>query len=239
MQNSLLSYFSKRLGHDDRGETQKSNPGPVITISRQVGCNGVKLAKKIAGKLNENPAYSNWKVLSKEVFEQTAKELDMETEKIRRIFKQGDSYALNEILNAIGTNRFKSEKKIAKTVREVIHSFAVDGYCIIVGRGAHIIASDIKNALHIRLIAPLEYRIKTIMDNNHLNREEAINFINKVEKERIAFRNTIGKISMEDDLFDLFINRASFNDEDTIYLIRKAGTKKGIFSYYSNTQTFY
>jgi len=239
MQNSLLSYFSKRLSHENAGELQKGDPGPVITISRQVGCNGVKLAKKIAEKLNENYTYSNWKVLSKEVFEQTAKELDMETEKIRRMFKQDDSYAFNEILNAIGTNRFKSEKKIAKTVREVIHTFAVDGHCIIVGRGAHIIARDIKNALHIRLIAPIEYRIKTIMKNNHLNREEAIHFINKVEKERISFRNAIGKISMEDDLFDLFINRASFNDDDTIYIIKKAGSRKGIFNHYSNTQTFY
>ena len=60
------------------------------------------------------------------------------------------------------------------------------------------------------------------MENNLLNMEEAYEFISKVEKERIAFRNTIGGINTETDLFDIFINRATFDDEDTIYLIFKA-----------------
>jgi|LSQX01.2.fsa_nt_gb cytidylate kinase len=239
MQNTLLTYFNKRFGREDLHEKKKSDPGPVITISRQVGCNGVKLATKMADTLNEHPAFSTWKVLSKEIFYESARELNMEPEKIRRIFKQDESYALNDIINAIGSRRFKSEKKITKTVREIIFSFAIDGYCIIVGRAAHIIACSIKNALHVRLYAPLEYRIKTIMENNRLNREEAIEFINKVEKERIAFRNTIGEISMENDLFDIFINRASFNDEDTINLIREAATKKGIFKDYLDLPHFY
>jgi len=239
MENKLLIYFNQRFGREDLHEKKRSNPGPVITISRQVGCNGVKLAKKIAEKLNEHPALSIWKVLSKEIFYESARELDMEPESIRRIFKQDESYAMNDIIKAIGTRRFKSEKKITRTVKEIIHAFAVDGYCIIVGRAAHFIASDIKNALHVRLHAPLEYRIKTIMENNRLNREEAIEFINKVEKERIAFRNAIGKISMETDFFDIFINRASFNDEDTIYLITEAAKKKGIFKDYLDLPHFY
>jgi cytidylate kinase len=239
MENRLLTYFNQRFGREDLHEKKQSSPGPVITISRQVGCNGVKLATKIADKLNEHPAFSTWKVLSKEIFYESARELDMEPERIRRIFKQDESYMMNDIINAIGARRFKSERRITKTVKEIIHSFAVDGYCIIVGRAAHFIAADIKNALHVKLHAPLEYRIKTIMENNRLNREEAIYFIKKVEKERIAFRNAIGEVSMETDLFDIFINRASFNDEDTIYLIREAATKKGIFKDYLDLPHFY
>lgn len=239
MQNTLLTYFNKRLGREDLHEKKKTNPGPVITISRQVGCNGVKLAKKIADKLNEHPAFSTWKLLSKEIFYESAKELDMEPEKIRRMFKQEESFTLTDIINSLGTRRFKSEKKIVRTVKEIIYSFAEDGYCIIVGRAAHIIASDIKNALHVRLYAPLKYRVKTVMENNLLNMEEAYEFISKVEKERIAFRNTIGGINTETDLFDIFINRATFDDEDTIYLIIKAAEKKGIFKDYLDLPHLY
>jgi cytidylate kinase len=239
MENKLVTYFNQRFGREDLHEKKKTKPGPVITISRQVGCNGVKLAKKIADRLNEHPAFSTWKVLSKEIFYESARELDIDPEEVRRIFKQDESYALNDIIKSIGTRRFKSEKKITRTVREIIHSFAVDGYCIIVGRAAHIIASDIKNALHVRFYAPLEYRIKTIIENNRLNREEAFEFIDKVEKERIAFRNAIGRVNEEIDLFDIFINRASFNDEDTIYLINKSAKKKGIFKDYLDLPHFY
>jgi len=234
MKNTLLTYFNHRLSDEKLSEEQKGIPGPVITISREVGCNGVKFAKKMATYLNEKKIYSEWKVLSKEIFFESAKELDMEPEKIRSVFKQNDSYALNDILKAFGTRRFKSTQKITRTVKDVIKTLAINGFCIIVGRAAHIIAHDIKNALHLRMVAPLEYRIKTIMENNQLNREEAIDFIFKIEKERKAFRNAIGNVSMEDDLFDLFINRSSFSDQDTIELILQAAEMKNIFKDYKH-----
>jgi cytidylate kinase len=230
--NTLLKYLNQRFSLENLPEKKEGIPGPVITISREVGCNGVKFAKKLVSYLNEKKIYSEWKVLSKEIFFQSARELDMEPEKVRSIFKQEDSYAFNDILKAFGTHRFKSEQKITRTVKDVIRTFAINGFCVIVGRAGHIIAHDIKNALHLRMVAPLEYRIKTIMENNRLNREEAINFIFKVEKERKSFRKAIGDVSMEEDLFDLFINRSSFSDEDTIELILQAAEKKNIFKDY-------
>jgi cytidylate kinase len=232
MSNALLSYLNKRMGIEKIDEESSGPPGPIITISREVGCNGVKLANKIATRLNSKNMVSEWKVLSKEVFYQSARELDLEPEKVKRIFKQPEKYAFNDILNAFNNKRFKSEKKIIKTVTDVIRTFAVEGFYIIVGRAGHFIAHDVKNALHLRLVAPLEYRLKTIMENNHLNREEAFDFIEKVEKERLAFRKSIGNVSYEEECFDLFINRASFDDEKTIDIIEVAMEKKNIMKDY-------
>jgi hypothetical protein len=234
MNNTLLNYLNKRLVNEHHYETESRIPGPIITISREVGCNGVKFAHVLASALNQIKIYPEWKVLSKEIFYQSAKELDVEPERVRSIFKQEGSYALNDILNAFGTHRFKSEQKITRTVKDVIKTFANEGFYIIVGRAAHIIAHDIKDALHVRFIAPIEYRIKTIIDNKHLNREEAINFINRVERERKAFRKAIGYSGIEDDLFDMFINRSSFTDMETIDLILRAADHKGIFKDYAS-----
>jgi cytidylate kinase len=239
MSNALLEYLNKRLENKDVFSSKKKNPGPLITISREVGCSGVKLAEKIASRLNKRHLGPDWKVLSKEVFFQSAKELHMEPDRVKRIFKYSESYTLNEILNAFGNKKFKSERKVIKTVNEVIHSFAEEGFCIIVGRAAHIIAQDIQNALHVRLVAPCDYRIKVIMGKNHLNYEEAIDFINRVEKERKTFRKAIGKDATEDFLFDLFINRATFDDEKSIDLIEFAAQKKEIFKDYSPTIDYY
>lgn len=237
MSNALLEYLNNRLGEQRATVNRKKIPGPLITISREVGCNGVKLANKMADSLNQRNFDFSWKVLSKEVFFHSAKELDMDPEQVERVFKF-DSFMFNEILYAFSTKKFKSEKKVIRTVIEVIRSFAEDGFCIIVGRAAHIIAHDIKNSLHLRLVAPLEYRIKTIMTNNYLNREEAIEFILKVEKERAAFRKAIKKEALEADTFDLYLNRASFQDNEAIELIELAAEKKKIFNDYivsSNT----
>jgi cytidylate kinase len=239
MGNALLEYLTKRMGDQKVYSNPNKSPGPLITFSREVGCNGVKLAHKLASRLNQRHLGPDWKVLSKEVFFQSAKELGMEPEKVKRVFKYSDSYTFNDILNAFGTKAFKSEKKVIKTVNEVIRTFAEQGFCIIVGRAAQMIAHDIENGLHLRFLAPLEYRIKTIIENNHLNREEAFEFITKVEKERKAFRKAIRKELPENDIFDLCINRASFQDEEAIDLIELAAEKKNIFKDYGKQIDFY
>ena len=222
MGNALMTYLNKRLAEENLFEKHGKMPGPVITISREVGCNGLDLAQKIAKRLNQQNLKSDWKVLSKEIFYESARELNLNPEKVRKIFKQTDKYAFDEILNAFNNRSFKSERKIIKSVIDVIRTLAFDGFCIIVGRAGHVIAKDIKNALHLRLIAPLEYRVKVIMENKNLNRQEALVFIQKVEQERIAFRKAISEDNPGMDYFDLYINRASFNDEDVVNIIEFA-----------------
>jgi cytidylate kinase len=240
MGNSLMNYLNKRLKEEMSYKKDESGmAGPVITISREVGCNGVKFSKTLAARLNAKNMTSEWKVLSKEIFHESARELNLEPEKVRKVFKKSDSYTFDQILKAFGDKNYKSEKKIVKTVTEVVKSLAADGFCIIVGRAGHIIASDIKNALHLRFIAPLDFRVHTIMENNRLNYEEALAFINKVEKERIAFRKAINEENLREELFDLTINRASFSDEQTIELIEYVLEQKKILEVFKPNIDFY
>lgn len=228
MGNSLLIYLNKRISENTSLKKNLDVAGPVITISREVGCNGLKLARLLSARLNTYKPNAEWRVLSKEVFLESARELNMEPEKIQKTFKHSNKYTFEEILKAFNDKSYKSERKIVKTVVDVIYSLAIDGYCIIVGRAGHIIAKNIKNALHLRLVAPLDYRINTIMHNNQLNRTEAIDFINKVEKERMIFRTMISDENINSDLFDLCVNRAMFSDEEVVDIIEYAVNKKKI-----------
>lgn len=238
MRNSLLNYLNKRL-KDDNSFYQGGVPGPVITISREVGCNGIKLANVLASRLNKQRMQSEWRVLSKEIFYESAKELDLRPEKVQQIFKKTDHSTFEQILKAFNDKRYKSEEKIIKTVKAVVRSLAVDGFNIIVGRAGHIIAGDIDNALHIRLIAPLDYRLNTIINNNKLSKAEAISFIEKVENERIAFRKAMKEFGLREELFDLTINRASFNDEQAAELIENAVNQKQILAEYRSKIEFF
>ena len=229
MSNLLLSYLNKRMTETEVVK-KSENPvaGPVITISREVGCNGVKLARLIAARLNsKNPEFS-WKVISKEVFHESAKELKMEPEQVRKSMQQSERFTFEEMLKAFYDKNYKSDLTIGKTMKRVILQIATDGHCIIVGRAGHIIARNIKQAVHIRLIAPLDYRINTIMQNNHLSNEEALNFINKVEKERMAFRKAILKQDPQNELFDITLNRAAFSDDEIIELIECTAMRKNL-----------
>lgn len=238
MDNSLLVYLNKRLKEESYSKSITDEAGPLITISREVGCNGLMLAQFIAKRLNKHKRNSDWKVLSKEIFYQSAKELDLEPEHVRRTLKKTDKYIFDEILKAFNDKQFKSERKIIKTVTDAIRSFSIEGHSIIVGRAGHIIAKDIRNALHIRLVAPLEFRINNIMAKNKLNHEEAILFIKRVEKERIAFRKTICNA---DDLesYDICINRAAFNNNEIVDIIEYAADKKNLLNVQKKKMEFY
>ena len=238
MKNSLLIYLNKRLLGLDLQKKKSKKAGPVITISREVGCNGVKLAHLLSIRLNSHNLSAEWRVLSKEVFNESARELDMDAEKVRKTFKHADKYTFDEIIKAFNDKSYKSDRKIAKTVSDVIHSFAVDGFCIVVGRASHIIAKDIKNSLHIRLVAPLEYRIKNTMKNKHLKREEAIEFISKIDKKRSAFRNAVLKDKIVEETFDITINREKFDDEEIVDIIEYAVNKKKILQDYKSAMDF-
>lgn len=234
MRNELFTYLNKRIGLTSTHTSLTGKPsGPVITISREVGCSGLELAGALAERLNQLNMTWKWRVLSKEIFQQSAIELNTDPEKVAKIFRQSDRNAFDEILNTFSEKRFNSEKKIKKTVCNVIRHFADEGFCIIVGRGGNYLTSGIRNSIHIRLVAPLEDRISSIMGKNRLNREEAISFISRVEKERLAYRNAVmNKDTDKPEIFDLTFNKSVFTTKMIIEIALIAIKNKQILDDY-------
>ncbi|MBL7972391.1 MAG: cytidylate kinase-like family protein [Prolixibacteraceae bacterium] len=229
MNNTLAIYLNKRLHHDHpKYLKEKTTPGPVICISREVGCGGVAIARLLANELDKLCLCKKWKVLSKEILQESARELDMDPNKLRNYLKEGDRSLFDDILAAFSEKRFKSDRKINKTLIDLISVFINDGYCIIVGRGGHIIAKDIKQSLLIKLTAPIDWRVKQIMEKNSLNIRQALDFIEKTEKERDNFRKHIAGENTNPEEFDLVINTARLKTDDIISLLRFAAQTKGL-----------
>lgn len=229
MENSLLRYMNKRFGdHGKQTQQGAQVDGPVITISREVGCGGLKLAGMLSDALNEFVYCKKWQVVSKEVLHESARALKLDTHKVNRLFSPNERFTFDEILDAFNAKNYKSDRVILRTVKDVIRGFAVDGCCIIVGRAGHIIANDIENSLHIRLEAPLEWRIDTIVEKQHVSRTEAHNFISEAGKKRDTFRKYYLKKKEDEPKFDLVIDVSKFSDENVIQLIKTAIELKGI-----------
>lgn len=230
MNNTLMVYLNKRLHQNDpKFQEIDRQPGPVICISREVGCGAVNLAGMLAAELDKHGLCRKWRVLSKEILEQSARELDMDPNKLKNYLKDGDRNVFDDMLSAFNEKRFKSDRKIRKTLIDLIQSFATDGYCIIVGRAGHIIAKDIKRSLLVRLTAPMEWRIKQIIQKNNLNMKDAIDFIEHTEKERENLRKHIAGDSDSTEEFDLTIDLARMGVESTISMICHAAQIKGLF----------
>ncbi|WP_430973868.1 AAA family ATPase [Sunxiuqinia rutila] len=240
MENSLLNYMNKRFGDLTPRQREKHQiAGPVVTISRQVGCGGVKIAEVLAEALNEFVICKKWQVISKEVLHESARQLELDPRKVNRLFTPDQHSTFDEIIEAFNAKMYKSDRMILKTVKEVIKGFAVDGCCIIVGRAGHIIAKDIEHSLHIRLEAPFEWRIEQIASRKNISVEDALKIINDTEKKRDAFRKHYINKKHPEELFDLTINVSRFKPDDVVKLIKSAIELKGITEQFRSNMSYF
>ena len=240
MKNTLLNYMNKRFREVIKSkEDDCMSAGPVITISREVGCGGLQVAKKLAVSLNEFVTCKKWQVISKEILHESARELEVDPRKVKRIFTPNERSVFDEILEAFNAKSYKSDRVILKTVKEVIRTFAIDGCCIILGRAGHEIAGDIEHSLHVRLIAPLDWRIERVALNKKISHAEARDFITESEKNREAFRQYYISKKHPHEPFDLAINVSKFQHDKIIQLLKTAVELKGVTEKYKSGISYF
>jgi cytidylate kinase len=225
MGDLLYEYMNQRFS-DVTPEEHSSKHGPVITISRAAGCTARKLSEGLAKKLNQNRKGDQWEVISKEILHHSAEILNMNPDKLKSIFEPKDRNLFDEVIQTFISGDYQLEKKMIKTVINVIHKFGAEGHKIIIGRAANIICYDIPDSLHIRIDAPLKWRIEQIEKTKKISKEEALNFIKQTDINRKNFRKSIKKDIHERNYHDVTINQASFSDDDIIDIIVDVMKKK-------------
>src|SRR5690554_1359688 len=81
MDNLFLKYMRERSGKRKSTGPNFHAPGPVITISRDYGCPGRRIARKLAETLSEKNRRmgreTEWKWISKEIIEESARKLKL------------------------------------------------------------------------------------------------------------------------------------------------------------------
>lgn len=227
MGNILLKYLEERYKYEPDHEIK--NPGPVITISRYFGCPANMCANDLAEMLTEmEDAHDNpWKVISKEILDQAAKELGLTPEKIEFIFKFQKRSAVDEILEALSSKYYKSERKIKNTIREVIRAIGEQGRVIIVGRGGAAILKDIPNSLHVKLIAPIDFRVHGISKRHEISHVEARKLAEEMDKKRSQLRADFAGRKMKLDDYDLIFNCEKFMPEHVVKSVAEAAKVQG------------
>jgi cytidylate kinase len=217
----LLHYMSQRLNEINL-KTTKKEPGPVVTFSRAAGCSCYRLAKMLEVRLNEFYPKSQWQVISKEILHQSAEQLKIQPDKVEHLAKTKERSLMEEIVNTFLSSDYQLEKKVQKTLVNVIRNFANEGNKIIIGRGGCVICSDIEKAVHVRIDAPMSWKIDQQMNKKGFTREEAIQYIEETESNRSNFRQTIKGKKECCEMYDLLINQSRFSDNEIVELVLAA-----------------
>lgn len=221
--NILHKYLEERHKEQDKHKNY-GEPGPVVTISRDFGCSGKFLAQKLAFLLNESKlgdtVKGKWKVVSKEILEQAAHELEMDTSEIEYVFKYEKKSDIDEILGALSTKYYKSDRMIRNTIKKMIYTFALKGNVIILGRGGEIITKDIGQSLHVRLIAPFQWRVEEIKKRFDYSKvKEAKSHVEDIDKKRADFKRDIAGKEFDNTLYDVIFNVTTFSFEHMAEII--------------------
>jgi len=213
MENLLKRYLDMRLTN----EPAASKQGPVVTISRECGCPSKKLAEILVGRLSQldpvkTPHPGTWRWISKELLEEAATDLDVKPKDIDHVFNYEERSIVDNILAASNkSGTYRTDKAIYNALGKVIRIFGENGHVVIVGRAGVALTRHIPLSIHIRLIAPVEWRINSISDMYNLSREASIKMIALKDENRRKFLEHYLGHPFQIDVFDLAINCSSYS----------------------------
>jgi len=199
------------------------HPGPVLTLSREVGCPAKKIAANLSARLNgvkkvhakDHP----WRWIDKEIMMESAKELQVDSSQIQHVFDYKSRGILEDLLLAQSKDYYKSDMKIRTTIAKVIRKFANEGNAIIVGRGGVAITRDIPLSLHIFLEAPLEWRALRVAEKHKWSIDQARSYAQNIDKKRNSFRDFFQGKGNDYTRFDIKLNCMSLEIPDIIDII--------------------
>jgi cytidylate kinase len=198
-------------------------PGPVVTISRELGCPAKIIAAGLAdhlntlkkGKSKEHP----WRWISKEILLESARELEVDSSQIQHIFDYKSRGVLEDLLLAQSKDYYKSDMKIRTTIAKVIRKFANEGNAIIVGRGGVAITRDIPKSLHVFLEAPLEWRAVRVAEKQNFSIEQARSYAQSTDKKRAHFRDYFQGKGTDYTRFDIKLNCMTLERNEIIDIV--------------------
>lgn len=222
----FFNYFDERY-RDSVLKSPSSDDGPVITISRQTGCDAREIASAVVDNLNCREATSRWRWVDKDIIYSIAKELNIDTQRIENYYEGNKLSNLSEMIMAF-SGGFVSDLRVKKAIKDVVLSICKEGYIVLVGRGGVSIAHDIKDSLHIRLVAPFYWRVDNVMRKKNKGIEDAEKYVIETDEKRHDLIRTFLEKKTEniDTLFDMTLNRLSFSIRDTADLIVSLYEKK-------------
>lgn len=219
MENLLREYLEKAF--TERTLPHNDPNGPVVTISREFGCPSKLVAQKLTESLNKVPGSGipyPWQYINKEIVETMATELDLKTVEVNYLLSSGKKGVLEDIMASFSP-LYISDHRIRKTITKVVREIAFRGHVVIVGRGSVAVLHHRPNTLHIRLQAPLEWRIPEICKLRDVGESEAVKLAREMDKKRTMLIELLYGEAYDSYLFDISLNCQTLSQAEIVQTI--------------------
>ena len=181
----------------------------VITISREFGSEGDRIAQQVAEALNHH--FVDRKLIGNILGQYGYVEFDREYASLPTFWERFDA------------QREKQRDAMVGMLNRVIQAIARHGNVVILGRSGFEVLSGFADVLHVRLQAAFPVRVRRVMENEGLPLEQAEELVKQNDKVRLAFVEEFYKVpwgSMQ--AFDLIINTGKVSPDAAKEMIIQA-----------------
>ena len=199
-----LIEVSRRNLHE-HGLTSEARLRPTVTLAREFGCEGYPVAEKLQALL-EQASGTRWVVMDRALLEVVARDNHLNTQILEKI---GSRNRFLDDMFSTFSSHWKSDKDYYRLLCRQILSLAQDGNVILVGRGASILTQQMGNCFHFRIVAPMSFKVNSIMARTNLSPDAAQDMIHSRQRQRDAFlKDFLGRDIADPTLYHLIFNNA-------------------------------
>jgi len=182
---------------------------PFVTILREAGAGGSTLAHALADALNERAGNGHWPAFDRELVEKVAEDHEISASLVEGLEEKSHTW-LDKLLVSGPSSEFGVYRRVAATIR----ALAEVGSAVIVGRGGVFVTRDLPGGIHVRLVAPPDWRVRRVAATRGLSLREAERQVRETEELRAAFyRSRWPDKDIAAEHFDLTINTARVDPE--------------------------
>lgn len=196
---------------------------PVFTISRDFASGGRKLGRMLAKKID-------YQYVDKYLFQKIAEDLNV-SEKTLESFEKSREYRMSNVFSRLFSKSYierivgydKSvveEQEYQASLKNLILGVAQEDNVVIIGRAAYFFLKDMENCFHIRLFAPMDWRMKFAVEKRGTPRDRVKEIIEKRDINELWFRRLICGERFDDQfLFHLNLNISLISFEKAVDVI--------------------
>ena len=183
----------------------------LITISRQFAAGGSQIARRVAEELG-------WRLIDDELVDRVAERAGVSREEVAALEERAPSFIerlarltaleLPELFlpTAEAIQEF-GESHLVKITRALVEEIAAEGRCVVVGRASAAVLARTANTLHVRLVAPLDLRVRTATERLGLDPAEAPRLVEERDANRARYHREYYDRDWNDPVnYDMVLN---------------------------------
>jgi cytidylate kinase len=209
----------------------------VITMSRQVGSGAEEVAGRVAQEMGLrmfDKALMMRVAAEVGIHESEVVDYSEEEYKARNFFdrlfsrQRAVASVTTRTRGSVGVEqmgtRILDEARAIDLIRATMGAAYERGNVLILGRGGQTILEDHDDVLHVRVVAPLEYRVRRLQEQEGLSVPQARRLAMERDRATAEYLRTFHHIEWNDpSLYHLVVNTAKLGTDKAIEFIVAAG----------------